>query len=790
MPNNNNKKISDVNNSEEKAVDSKHTLKSTQARYRAVLEGTNAGIWEWNIQTGETVFNERWAEIIGYSLKELTPTTIDTWSKYTHPMDLNKCQEKLESHFQGEQDYYECECRMKHKDGHWVWVLDRGTVMEWTEKGEPLWMFGTHTDITRLKRTQEALEKQKNTLHERNKEINCIFNMSEIVQIQELTLEEMLQQFVSIIPPAFQNPLLTCAKITFNGKQYKTETFIETPVMLSSDILFHGETAGSLKVYLKKQTKLEKTQSFLETEKRLIDSLSERIGRIAERKDSENKLSDSEKKFRMLFETMAQGVVFHDKTGEIIDANPASERILGLTLDQMQGLTSLDPRWKAIHVDDSPFPGEEHPAMVALRTRRPVYEKIMGVYHPKEEKYHWIKVNATPQFHQGEEDPYQVYASFEDITKQKELEFTLREQQEELMASNEEMEALNEELMASVEEARKANQAKSDFLANMSHELRTPLNGILGFGEILKNTPLTDDQLRYLSIILTSANNLLEIIRDILDFSRIKAQRFELHPEKTDLVTLIDKTASVVKYSAETKGIDLFVDIAENVPQKVTIDGARLRQILLNLLSNAIKFTDEGEIHLTVKEMERQKDQTRLLFQVTDTGIGIKEKDKEMIFEPFRQVDMSNTREYGGTGLGLTIANDLLLRMESRLQFKSTYAKGSTFYFELLFPCEKDRPTDSSKESSGKMTDNAFFNNKKILIAEDNPVNMEYAKTALAMFSKDLKILKAKNGREAYQQYREHKPDLILLDIVMPDMNGYQATKMKRQHDMQIPIVA
>jgi PAS domain S-box-containing protein len=118
MPNNNNKKIPDVNASEERIVDSKPPFKHTEARYKAVLEGTNAGTWEWNIQTGETVFNERWAQIIGYTLKELTPTTIDTWIKYTHPMDLNKCQEKLESHFRGEQDYYECECRMKHKDGH------------------------------------------------------------------------------------------------------------------------------------------------------------------------------------------------------------------------------------------------------------------------------------------------------------------------------------------------------------------------------------------------------------------------------------------------------------------------------------------------------------------------------------------------------------------------------------------------------------------------------------------------------------------------------------------------
>ena len=777
-------------NDNRKNAGANHTLKETQARYKAILEGTNAGTWEWNVQTGETIFNIRWAQIIGYSLAELEPISIETWIKYTHPDDLKRCQEKLESHFQGETDYYECECRMKHKDGYWVWVLDRGTVMEWTEDGKPLWMFGTHSDITKLKKTQEELENQKTALHERNKEINCFFSMSEIVQSQELTLEEMLQQFVSIIPPAFQKPLFTCARIIFKGKEYKTDTFIETPNKLSKDIIFHGEKVGSLEVFVKKSVEDTTSHLYLETEKLLIDSLSERIGRIAERKESELQLQESEQNYRTLFETMAQGVVYHNKFGEIIAANPSAERILGLSLEQMQGLTSLDPTWKTIHDDGTPYLGEEHPAMLSLRSGHPVYGEIMGVFHPKDKKHRWIKVNAIPQYHNGEDEPYQVYASFEDITEQKELEFALIVQKEELKATNEEIEAMNEELIESEAEAQKANRAKSDFLANMSHELRTPLNGILGFGEILKNSLSDEDQLRYLEIILTSANNLLEIIKDILDFSKIQAQKFELHPEETNIITLIEKTVSVIRYSAEKKGLEIFVEVGENVPESVIVDASRLRQILVNLLSNAVKFTDQGEIHLKVQELERQENKSKLLFKVTDTGIGIKEKDHEMIFEPFQQVDMSNTREYGGTGLGLTIANDILQKMGSKLDFKSTYGKGSTFYFEVLLNCDKGKMKNPGKESTKKSSDNAFLNNKKILIVEDNTVNMEYAQTALNMFSKELKIFKANNGKEAYDQYLEHQPDLILMDIVMPVINGYQATAMIRQQDEQVPIIA
>jgi len=338
--------------------------------------------------------------------------------------------------------------------------------------------------------------------------------------------------------------------------------------------------------------------------------------------------------------------------------------------------------------------------------------------------------------------------------------------------------------------AEQANQAKSLFLANMSHELRTPLNGIIGFTDILRTTPLKEDQQGFADIVYSSAKHLTEIIADILDFSKIEAGKLELSPEKTNLRKLIDDTCAITWFKAEEKGLFLTHSVENNVPENVTVDGPKLRQILVNLLTNAVKFSDEGTVVLTVSLLERQGDKARLLFKVIDTGMGIKEKDRARIFDPFHQANMSTSKKAQGAGLGLSIVTNLLEKMGSVLEFKSTFGEGSTFYFELLTPVERQQPKELNRTNTERKVEVKSFKGKKILIAEDNPVNMRYAQTALSMFSKDIQIITAENGKEAYKQYLEHTPNLILMDIIMPSVDGYQATKMIRQCDTQIPIIA
>ena len=336
--------------------------------------------------------------------------------------------------------------------------------------------------------------------------------------------------------------------------------------------------------------------------------------------------------------------------------------------------------------------------------------------------------------------------------------------------------------------AEEANQAKSAFLANMNHELRTPLNGIIGFSDILRTMPLDEELKGFVDIVYTSGKHLADIISDILDLSRIEAGKFELNAEKTELNPLIENTLSMVRPKAEGKGLCLCSSIEDTVPETVEVDASRLRQILLNLVANAVKFTNEGSVSVSVSLLERQHDQARLLFKVSDTGMGIKQEEQMKIFEPFQQADMSADKKAQGTGLGLAISKKMLELMDTSLELESEYKKGSTFSFELLLPC--DETTDRDTTADDLTQEHSLFKNKKVLIVEDDPVNMQYAQTALGMLSKDIQIITAENGEEGYEQYREHQPDLILMDIRMPKLDGYQATNMIRADDEKVPIVA
>jgi CheY-like chemotaxis protein len=293
-----------------------------------------------------------------------------------------------------------------------------------------------------------------------------------------------------------------------------------------------------------------------------------------------------------------------------------------------------------------------------------------------------------------------------------------------------------------------------------------------------------------------SANLLMHLVNDVLDFSKIEAGKLELNIEEINLFKLTNHVINLFKHQSDRKKIELTLNISKNVPQYILADYMRLKQVLVNLLSNAVKFTDFGEIRLDISEIGTEdKKGSTLLFSVKDTGIGIKEVNNEKIFESFMQEDNSTNRKFGGTGLGLAISNKLLELMNSKLELISQYGEGSNFFFTVKFKKSKHikkRELQLANNRNEKFIPKIILREKRILIVEDNKINMLLTKKLVNAIISNCTIFEATDGNEAIEKYRKEQPDLILMDIQMPNKNGYEAVEeiRKLKEAAKIPIIA
>ena len=712
-------------------------LKKTKEQLERAQHVAALGIWELDYVTNQLT----WSDEI-YAIFELNKDTFEpsyeAFLHIIHPEDRDKVSAAYERSLVT-QEKYQITHRILMEDGRIKWVEEQCDT-EFDEAGKPMRSFGTVYDITKQKHAEEKfktfLELASDGVHILDTQGNVIECSQSFARALGYSYEEVRQLNVRDWDDAIHKDqlipmikaLLECPRTFETRHKRKDGTIID--VQISTQCI---EIDGRKYIYSSARD-------------------------ITERKQVEEHTRRLKEQLEMMFNTVPIPMILLTHDGKISYRNAAFLHVIGYGPEEAPDYETCLKK---------ACPDEETRMEVNARWMEHVAQanSTDGMIQPDTYKIICKDGVDRPFLISGKFFSDGAIVSFVDMTDQ---------------------EAAKAALVEAKELAESASAAKSDFLATTSHEIRTPLNGMIGLTKLLQQTDLNEQQRDYLAQSLNSSKTLMTVINDILDYSKIEAGKLELESSPFSLQRLLGEVTRLFKPAAEDKGVELHVESSGELPDTLEGDSHRLQQILSNLLSNAIKFSDSGTITIHVAALEEREGDLTLKFAVSDTGIGIEPDILEALFEPFTQSDASDTRKYGGTGLGLSICKRLSELMGGEIWAESQPGEGSTFYFTVVMKQSAAVLADFPDSQDSWVALKKFVG--MVLVAEDNRVNQLVIQSLLKNYGCSVTLVE--NGQQAVDACKNNAYDLVFMDIQMPVMGGYEATRAIRAFNRDIPIIA
>ena len=616
-------------------------VQRARERLDNILHGTNAGTWEWQVQTSELVINEKWAEIIGYTVAELQPLSERTWADRVHPTDLARARSQLKRHFDGELASFETEFRMRHRDGRWIWVQSRGRLVSRTEDGRPEWIAGTHLDVTDRKADQERLLKYQ-AMVSRAERLAGMGGWELDLRSGELSLSDQVWRLFDRSPAAgLSLDLLLNYFVPADRERF--EAALQDARRGRHDwdleLELHSETGRRIWVRAIGEPVFEDGRA-----SRLVGALVD----ITTRRELELQTRRSADVLRGAIDAVGEAFVLYDPDDGLVFCNEKFRELYQLPEAMLRPGTTFEAivrGWAAAQTAAGVMSDPQ--GWIAQRLAQHRLGDSVHVQSWPDGR--WMRV-VDHRMPDGHTVGFRI-----DIS----------------------------DLVRATEAAEQASQAKSRFLANMSHEIRTPMNAILGMLKLLQRTELNVRQRDYAAKTEGAARALLLLLNDILDFSKVEAGKMSLDVQPMRLEQLFRDLAVILSGSNCAAAVELMFDLDARLPALVLGDAMRLQQVLVNLAGNALKFTERGEVEVCASLLSASGSSVRVRFEVRDTGIGMSAAQQQGLFQAFSQAEASTSRRYGGTGLGLAICQRLVHLMGGELRVLSELGSGSVFGFEI-----------------------------------------------------------------------------------------------------------